>query len=184
MKIISICSVVLFFVYWLFIAVRFNKNLEEQMTKEDDDYFVVKARKLYLLGWVILSILLFLSIMLDKNNGKLDTIIAVIAVGPLVIGTILYFIYQSVSRIEYNNGQITYYVLNKAKKTGNINRLNIQECRNRDNPKSVFNMSVLYKDTVIVFDSEKAIHFQTQMINAYKLEAILKKRGCFKYDKK
>ncbi len=161
---------------------NFKEKVKEQMIKEDEKYFVLKARNLHNLSFVLGSSVLFLIPYLDKEfSNQPERNVVLICFALLVLGTVLYTVNKAMVKIEYNNGQITYYILNKVRVSGNINEINIAECVNEEHPHNNYEQALLYKDTIIVFNDGSSIHYQTTMKNAYKLETILKKRGCFKY---
>ncbi len=183
-RITGIFSFLLVLVLIVMTAGNFQSELKEQMTKEDDKHFVLKARNLHNLSHVLGAIVFFLIPYLDKEfNNKSVSIVVLAAFALLVLGTIIYTINRAMTRIEYDNGQITYYFLDRVKVTGNINEINIDKCYNQEHPKNVYSTRLLFKDSTIVFNNGSFIKYQTTMKNAYKLEAILKKRGCFKYEK-
>ncbi len=181
-KVIGILSF-LFALFLVFITGgNFKSELKEQMTKEDDNYFVLKARNLHNLSYVLGSVVIFLTSYFSKGfRAKPASGIVLLLYALLVLGTVMYTVYKAKVRIVYDNGQITYYSFNRVRTQGNISGIDIDKCRNKEHPNNSYNMRLLYQDTKIVFHDGSFISYQTSMKNAYKLEAILKKRGCFQY---
>ncbi len=162
---------------------NFRSELEEQMTKEDEKNFVLKARNLHNLSYVLGSMAIFLTSYFSKGfRAKPASGVVLLIFALLLLGTVIYTIHKANVRIVYDNGQITYYSFNRVKAEGNINEIDIDNCRNQEHPNNSYNMRLLYKDSKIVFHDGSFISYQTSMKNAYKLEAILKKRGCFQYN--
>ncbi len=177
----AISIIVVFFIIAL-TGSNFENKLKEQMNKKDENFFILKARNLHNLAHVLGALVLFLTAYFAEDfRDKPGSTVVLVAFGLLLLGTLLYTIRKALVRIEYRYGKITYYFLNIVKAQGNINEVDIDKCVNAEHPKNIYETWLLYKDTTIVFNDGSSISYQTSMKNAYKLEAILKKKGCFQY---
>ncbi len=162
----------------------FNKKLAKQMLEKDDTYFEVKYLKnillLYLLASIVLSIFL-LGAAFDQEFWLLYFCLGVIA--PFV--GIANYIYKSMYKIVFDNGQVTLYVGNKIKMTDTLMPDRIDSIFE---PRTIFSNfrsgTLPYR---IIFKAETRergwVSFNEDMDNSYKLVAILEKGAYFKKKK-
>ncbi len=180
--------------YYLKINWSFDNKVQEYMAKEDERYFVIKHIKSFRFFSLVLAIfftvMVFITEKLDVFNimkyevmayNIIMFIIAFIFYGIfafLILSRLIYVIRSFTDRIEYDNGQIKLYRLNKVLISEHLGQIDAAETYRLNDSSRVSMPSArrAYHERTIVFNSGRVIAYSPEMFEAHKIEAILKKR--------
>ncbi len=155
----------------------FEKNLTQQLTEKDENYFEVRPLKTIPFLYIALSIpplVVFLQLTfgskVDLSSGYRITYFCI---GLGLLGAAVFnYIRKARTLIVFDHGQITLYSGKKVKISGNINQI---ERVNRS--QIIWGAQNLggYTPYQIIFSSKKCIEFDEFMDNSYKLVSFFEK---------
>ncbi len=164
------------FVYdWIFSAKQddeYERNFIAYMKGDLERYFEVKYIKKQYLIYILMTIPVgFACIEKSKSTPTNGWLFLIFAILFFTLPSI-YFIYKSMQKIVYDQGQITYYLGNRVRVTGNIYEVDKE---------STFVYEVGegtdQRVSLITFNSGEKIYFTRDTLDyGYKLEALIKKK--------
>ncbi len=172
-----VVMLIIYSLYYIKLVNKYEKNLKKYMKKKEENYFEVRyVKKLYFLNILVFIPPCCLCIDVVLNSVSPLSFVnkygLIISAALMLIIPLINYLYKVNTRIVYNYGQITYYLGDKLKVSGNIDDID------RKYTYVYQTKGTSTAESCIMFNSGEKINFsRNNMDCGYKLEAFLKKRG-------